>query len=310
MGSSNDDYKWLETKMVTTYCGKYTITSSYAGYNSLALLYKNIKKHEIDAVTGQRRIKIPDWFQGNLCAPFGVIIRQLQFAKYEHLQLQTSRSIDELFNKNGFYKIMIREPKLVEDKYHTTIPYSEFRCDDADHFNNYLDFQLTRDKLPAMTNNLWEKFTEALNELYVNASVHSETNWIMACGQSFPQIGKMDFSIADAGIGFRARLVESGVFPEPKNKEQLDEQSINAIEWALQKGHSTKPESGGFGLTLLRAFVALNKGKLQIASDTGYWEYNSGHDRHSNLQCAFPGTAINLEINTDDDATYCLWDEE
>lgn len=52
---------------------------------------------------------------------------------------------------------------------------------------------------------------------------------------------------------------------------------VEAIKWAMQ-GNTTKkgPIPGGSGLKLIKEFIMGNKGKMQIASDCGYWEFSNG----------------------------------
>ncbi len=87
--------------------------------------------------------------------------------------------------------------------------------------------------------------------------------------------------------------------------------SDQAILWALQEGNTTRKGSvpGGLGLKLLREFVALNQGRIQIVSDRGYWECGSRGETAKRLDHSFPGTVVNLEINTADNKSYGLISE-
>jgi hypothetical protein len=60
---------------------------------------------------------------------------------------------------------------------------------------------------------------------------------------------------------------------------------------------------------LLRDFLALNRGRLQIASGGAYWEFNAGADFIQSLASPFPGTVVNLEVNTADSKSYRLANE-
>ena len=83
------------------------------------------------------------------------------------------------------------------------------------------------------------------------------------------------------------------------------------IEWALQYGNTTKTGniSGGLGLDIILEFIKLNKGKIQIISSDGYWEYRKGESFTNNFPKAFPGTIANLEFNLDDPSRYRLREE-
>ncbi|MBI5185831.1 MAG: hypothetical protein HZA01_08935 [Nitrospinae bacterium] len=60
------------------------------------------------------------------------------------------------------------------------------------------------------------------------------------------------------------------------------------------------------GLKLLREFIIQNEGRIQIVSDKGYWELSGGKITTQNFQAPFPGTVVNIEINTADIKSYRL----
>lgn len=243
-------------------------------------------------------IQIPGMFRGNLCAPLGVILRQLQ-KKFPRIMLYSKNEITNLFLTNNFYPELMAHAHPKEDVDHIMIHYREFPSDINmyDTFTDYLDKELLRDRLPQMSDLLWGSFTDNLAEIFNNAVTHSECDRIFACGQYFKDTNRLDFSIADSGIGIRECL--------SKNKIDLD--SLDAIEWAITKGNTTKTDtSGGLGLSLVREFIELNKGRLQIISDTGFWEWNHEEIIKKTLIFRFPGTIINIEIDTSDASSYCL----
>ena len=123
------------------------------------------------------------------------------------------------------------------------------------------------------------------------------------CGQLYPQNHRLDFTLADAGVGIRTKVRKYF------NREDIS--SVTAIHWALQEGKTTKTGSqpGGMGLKFLKEFVSLNKGKLQIASRYGFYEYSAGTETFAKLSGDFPGTVVNLEVNTADQQSYRLSSE-
>jgi hypothetical protein len=154
-----------------------------------------------------------------------------------------------------------------------------------------------------MSEALSERFKNSILEIFVNAAMHSESKLgIFACGQYFPQQDRLDFCVADAGIGIRRKI----------HKELgLKMNSDKAIEWALQEGNTTRTGSvpGGLGLKLIREFIAMNKGRIQIVSDRGYWEFSPRGETLARIDTPFPGTVINIEINTADTSSYRLRSE-
>ena len=87
--------------------------------------------------------------------------------------------------------------------------------------------------------------------------------------------------------------------------------SDKAIEWALQEGNTTRKGNvpGGLGLKLIREFITMNKGRIQIVSDRGYWEFSPQGETLTRIDTSFPGTVINIEINTADTSSYRLRSE-
>ena len=81
--------------------------------------------------------------------------------------------------------------------------------------------------------------------------------------------------------------------------------------WATQGRNTTKrgPIPGGLGLKLLTEFIKLNEGCLQIVSDAGYWCLQKDQSHTARLALPFPGTAVSLEIRTDDTRSYILSSE-
>ncbi len=71
----------------------------------------------------------------------------------------------------------------------------------------------------------------------------------------------------------------------------------------------TGSQPGGMGLKFLKEFVSLNKGKLQIASRDGFYEFAAGNETFAKLSGDFPGTVVNLEVNTADQQSYMLSSE-
>ena len=70
----------------------------------------------------------------------------------------------------------------------------------------------------------------------------------------------------------------------------------------ITEGNTTKTgnQPGGLGLKLLKDFIRMNKGKLQIAfSKISTTNYATG-DNCMKLNHDFPGTCVNIEINTQD----------
>ena len=133
--------------------------------------------------------------------------------------------------------------------------------------------------------------------------IHSQTKLgIFSCGQYFPKRDRLDFSVADLGIGIRQNILGSTGLNLP---------AAEAIAWATVGQNTTKRGNipGGLGLKLLREFITLNAGRIQIVSDSGYWALESGEVISKEMPNSFPGTVVSIEIDTVDKRSYRLSSE-
>ncbi len=191
----------------------------------------------------------------------------------------------------------------IQDINQTTLPYQCFQPSDSRLFANYLNEHLAGKGIPGMSSGLEKKFRQSIFEVFENCATHSKSNLgIFVCGQSFPQLNRLDLTISDAGVGIRTNVRR--VFDKKAS-------SVEAIRWAMKEGHTTKTGSqpGGFGLALLQSFIEHNEGKIQIVSRQGYYEFSKRKPTFEKLDADFPGTTINFEINTNDNNSYCLSSE-
>ena len=148
-----------------------------------------------------------------------------------------------------------------------------------------------------------KKFRESVFEIFSNSVIHSQTRLgIFSCGQYFPKRNRLDFSVADLGIGIRENVLKH---------TGLDLNAADAIAWATDGQNTTKRGNipGGLGLKLLKEFITLNAGRIQIVSASGYWALESGKVITKEMLYEFSGTVVNIEIDTADKRSYKLSSE-
>lgn len=239
------------------------------------------------------------WFDADMCAPLGAILYRIGH-NVNMVRLTNLRSsVEKILSKNGFLSHYGHMP--VRDTYGTTISYQRFDVKDDRFFAGYVESKFVgRSELPRMTPGLVKRFRESVFEIFSNAVIHSHTLLgIFSCGQFFPKRHRLDFSVADLGISIRRNV---------KKHAGLDLPPHEAIVWATQAQNTTKRGSipGGLGLKLLSEFIKLNGGRLQIVSDSGYWSLEKSNIQTARLRAPFPGTVVNVEINTADAQSYTL----
>lgn len=236
-----------------------------------------------------------------MSAPLYSIIARVQAMVNRVEPVNMSPGVRTILSQNHFLKQW--ENNKIFDYNATTLPFKRFKLSANEQFFDYLDFYMKGHGLPKMSNLLRKRFLESLLEIFQNSSEHSASEQgIFVCGQFFPSKKRLDFSIADAGIGFRDKV--RNFFPGKTIN------SVDALRWALKEGSTTKGTVGGLGLKLLKDFIRLNKGKLQIISRYAYYEYAARNEEFQNMGHDFPGTCVNLEINTDDTGSYSLSSEK
>ena len=277
------------------------IRSDVQGFTTLVNLAERVRSGQYTTIS--LNMLNTNWVDANMCAPLGAILyrasRDLNMVHFEHLM----GKLKSIFEKNGFLSFYGHEKK--KDTWGTTIQYQRFEPKDDRFFGAYIEQHFKNKAIPDMSEALRKKFWESIFELFSNAVIHSETKLgIFTCGQYFPTKKRIDFAIADLGIGIPQTLI---------NKKRLHFDAEEAIHWAMQDRNTTKTGSipGGLGLKLLREFIQLNRGRIQAVSQTGYWEQCAdGSVIKKSLPYPFPGTVVNIEINTADRNSYALSTEQ
>ncbi|MDP4266301.1 MAG: ATP-binding protein [Bacteroidota bacterium] len=273
-----------------------SINNDCDGYQQLIDFYNEHKDKFFEDIP----LELTYWFSANMCSALGgildLLMNNLNDIKFDKI----SSGIERILLKNDF--LSYYGFQSLYDDYHTTIRYMKLKPGDGKYFNHYIYQEvLSRNELPQMSQLVKEKMTEAIYEIFVNAQIHSESNFIYTCGQFYPNKNLIEFTITDTGIGFKRKINE-------RFNSRLS--SIQAIKWAIQDGKTTKTDmSGGLGLTLLKEFIEKNKGKMQIISDDGFYQYDTQGEQINTFSGSFPGTIVNLQFKTDDNSSYYLTQE-
>ena len=239
------------------------------------------------------------WFDADMCAAFGAILHYLVNNINKVYLVNLQPQVNKILLKNGF--LSHYGSKKIPDKWGTTISYHRFDIKDDRYFSRYVENELiSRAEMPEMSPELLKRFRSNIFEIFSNAVLHSRTELgVFSCGQYFPTRNRLDFTVADLGIGIRQNI---------KDVKGLEMSSEEAIIWATKEYNTTKRDRvpGGLGLKLLREFIKLNGGCLRIVSGNGYWEQKCDKNYSTSFSHPFPGTVVTIEINTADKSSYCL----
>lgn len=273
------------------------IHHDHASFEALADLHAQTEECVFDDV--EIDMSATSWFDADMCAALGAILYGLGERLNTINLIGIRHSVEEILSKNGFLSHYGRA--RIPDRWGTTITYQRFDVQDDHHFSDYIENELIhRSEIPQMLPGLLKKFRESIFEIFSNAVLHSGTKLgIFSCGQFFPNKDLLDFTVTDLGVGMRRNI----------NRYTRREFSPEmAIKWATTKRNTTKHGNvpGGLGLKLLREFIDLNGGSIQIVSDAGYWQRKNKQIITEPLSHPFPGTVVSVEINTADTHVYGL----
>ena len=276
------------------------INSNIQGYNHLSELFnKSQKVKKENVIIDFSKISFLD---GNLSAVLGAIITGMRENLNNVSLVNIQTQVEKILLKNRFLEFY--NGRSVHDNYNTTVQFKKFSVVEGTQFKNYIDKELlTMSGMPQMTINLRNRINRSVLEIFNNASIHGQTDYIFSCGQFYPTLKKLDFTIVDLGHTIRHNV--RNYLKEPTKS------GVESVLWAIQEGHTTKTGNipGGLGLSLIREFLQLNEGKLQIASSDGYYEECKGEKITEKLNFAFVGTIVNIEFNLNDDKSYSLVEE-
>ena len=263
------------------------INASFESYQQLIEFYKENESKYFKTI----EISFEKWFGANMSSVLGGILDILSNNLNSIIIKDIPDNIQRIIQKNGFLAYY-GYPKTI-DFNNTTIKYQKLKPNDGTFFNHYIMNELLeRSELPKMSNPLKKKIAESIYELFANAKMHSKTKFVYTCGQFFPQKKLIEITITDTGIGFKNKI---------NSRFGRDLTAIQAIEWAISTGHTTKQGiSGGIGLSILKEFIEKNNGKIQIVSDNGFYQFSSNGLVKKSFSLPFPGSIINVQFRTDD----------
>lgn len=272
------------------------IKNNFASFQQLISIYDDTKDLFFDNI----EVVLNHWFAANMSAALGGILDRVAAEFNEISIICPNPDIERILLKNDFLSYYGHE--RIEDTHHTTIRFQKLKPTDGKFFNSYIVNELlARSELPKMSDAVKDKMAETIYEIFVNAQIHSNTDYIYTCGQFFPKDNKIEFTIVDMGIGFKEKV---------NQRFDSNLSSVQAIRWAVQDRNTTKESvPGGIGLALLKEFVSKNNGKMQIVSDDGFYEIGRSNEQTGIFNGRFPGTIVNLQFRTDDISSYSLREE-
>ena len=152
---------------------------------------------------------------------------------------------------------------------------------------------------PSLSPRVRKPMVENLWEIVHNGIRHGQgEHGISAAGQFYPKKGYFEVAFYDRGCGIPHRVRTFGALGQSRPDSEC-------LAWALEEFHSTDPvdKSSGLGLHLLRQFLMLNGGLLQIVSGNGYLHHSGGDSspiHTETMRNSIDGTLVNIRVIYDD----------
>lgn len=143
---------------------------------------------------------------------------------------------------------------------------------------------------------MFDALAYSVRELIRNVFEHSECEQVYYCAQFWPVSNRVEFAIADFGIGIRRGLGTNPNFRFGTDKE--------AIEYSLMPSVSGKTHipqdrgtwtNSGYGLYMTNRMARNAGGNFVIAS--GSTAIHLSRATKNNHQTSFPGTALRFNMN-------------
>jgi hypothetical protein len=210
------------------------------------------------------------------------------------------RQVSTNLLQNGFAHAMGADTRPWQGN---SIPFREYLQNDKNAIVHSLKHEWLGRGWVNLSHDLANEIAGRMSEIFVNAFDHSETPLgVYSCGQHFPSRRELMLAVADFGVGIPSNV-------RFHRSEALD--GAETMRWAFTRGHSTKPQSQwprGMGLDLLKEFVRVNCGRLEIYSHDGYARIDSSGETYENLPVFFEGTLAQI-ILLCDNSLYSLSNE-
>lgn len=273
----------------------FNISNDFNSYQQLIHFY-NYNKNKMFA---DIELDLKQFFCANLSAALGAILDKLIINSNNICFTNIDKDVERILKKNDFLSFYGYNSE--KDTYGTTVKYKKILPRDAKYFRNYIEKEFIESNLsnlPNMSMGVKHSIIEAIYEIFVNAQIHSQTEYIYSCGQLFHKNNEIFFTLVDTGITIKDCV---------NNRFNSSLTSLQAIKWALEDKNTTKRNiTGGIGLAFLKEFIKNNKGLLQIVSNDGYYSFDEKGEQYKLFSGQFPGTIVTIKFRTDDKCHYYL----
>ncbi len=281
-----------------------TVAADKAGYEFLCELYQamhDVENENIYINFGRCRA-----FDANLSAVLGAIFdKRNKDGCSVFLTIPHHPGVRRILSRNKFLQAF--DLKTTNEDRENFIVYKKFGIYDTQAFKEYIDKELIqKERFPNCTEKAKIRIIESIYEIFANAVSHGGCDYIYCCGEVHTREGKTMLDMTFVNLGLSVvdnvkKYMQDRMFPVLTSCETLN--------WAFVEGNTTKQDTGGLGLSILKQFIGLNNGTIQMISGDAMLEIQGEQHKDTLLDKWFPGTIVTVEFNCNDDKTYLMTDE-
>ena len=281
-----------------------SVAADKTGYEFLCDLYDDMHSVEnMDILVDFVRCRS---FDANLSAVLGAMFDKRKGEGCSiYLKAPQSPGVRRALSRNKFFRAF--DVSTENEDRENYIEYHKFGVSDTQQFKQYVDSELVqKERFPACTENAKNKIIESIYEIFANAVSHGGCSHVYSCGELHTRMNKsmLDMTIVNLGLS-----VVDNVNNYMQERDLPILTSCEALNWAFVEGNTTKSITGGLGLAILKQFVGMNEGRIQMISGDAMLEIENDNHTETKLEKYFYGTIVTVEFNCDDNKTYLMTDE-
>ncbi len=179
------------------------------------------------------------------------------------------------------------------------IPYREDPDEDPDGVMDYLTDNWIGCGWVLVSEALKNAIVGKMWEIYTNSFEHGLSPvGVFSCGHHYLGRNELTLTVVDFGRGIAAN-VKDFLKSDPRSSTLT---SSACVEWALKKGNSTAnlKVARGLGLDLLKSFVTVNEGSLELYSNDAYALIDKDGVSIKDLAVGFSGTIVQIKLKCDE----------
>ena len=276
-----------------------TINDAAADFQKLFMLLSQVNGTKEDVQFG---FDLCNFLGPNAVAFLGGVARLIEARSgsvcFDWSSLKSNKTLESLCN-NGFAQTFGYESDMQRID---TIPYREDRLLDMNNIMDYLTLNWIGNGWVHVSPRLRDAIAGRMWENYSNAFEHSGTPvGVFSCGQLFRRHKNLILSVVDFGRGIPTNVrTFLRQYADESQVAQITDSTC--LKWAFGRGNTTcmGGVARGLGLDLLKEFVRINQGKLEVYSNKGYAIIDHTGESFESRKREFGGTVMHITLRCDE----------